>query len=349
MLQCKICNKEFGSYTGLASHINQVHNLLSKDYYIQYLKQKDEGICPVCGKETKWFSLRKGFRKHCSVSCSTADPEVYKLKSETEFKNTGYHSPMEDPKHHQKMIELSKLPENQQKRIESCKSNNGQGTGFQIKTVKEKADNTILIKYNIDNVFKLQDTHKKSKETKRLLYNNENYNNTEKAKETKRLLYNDENYNNREKAKNTYFNKTGYYSPLINPEVKSKQKQKYFYNELSFDSSWELAYYIWLTDKNIKFEYQPNTPFKYYVNGIEKMYFPDFLIEHQYYEIKGNQFFNEAGQLINPFNNTVDTEKYQCMIDNNVIILRSDDIKPILNYIKEKYGCDYLKQFKIEK
>lgn len=78
------------------------------------------------------------------------------------------------------------------------------------------------------------------------------------------------------------------------------------------------------------------------------MYFPDFLIEHQYYEIKGNQFFNEAGQLINPFNNTVDTEKYQCMLDNNVKILKEEDIKPILKYITEKYGKDYLKQFKIE-
>ena len=348
MLQCKICNKEFDSYTGLATHINQIHKLTSKEYYIKYLKQPTEGICPVCGKETKWFSLRKGYRKHCSTSCSTADPEVYKLKSETEFKNTGYHSPMEDPKHHQKMIALSRLPENQQKRIESCKNNNGQGTGFQINGVKEKAEITILSKYNVDNVLKLYETHQKSKETKRKLYNDENYNNKEKAKITKYKLYGDEKYNNREKAKTTYFNKTGYYSPLTNPEVKSKQKQKYIYNEICFDSSWELAYYIWLNDNNIKFKYQPNTPFKYYVNDIEKLYFPDFLINQQYYELKGNQFFNENNQLINPFNNTLDMEKYQCMLDNNVIILRYDDIKPILNYIKEKYGKDYLKQFKIE-
>ena len=40
MLQCKICNKEFGSYTGLASHINLIHKITSKDYYIKYLKHK---------------------------------------------------------------------------------------------------------------------------------------------------------------------------------------------------------------------------------------------------------------------------------------------------------------------
>lgn len=31
----------------------------------------------------------------------------------------------------------------------------------------------------------------------------------------------------------------------------------------------------------------------------------------------------------------------------NVKILKEEDIKPILKYITEKYGKDYLKQFKI--
>lgn len=281
MLQCKICNKEFGSYTGLASHINLIHKITSKDYYIKYLKTQNEGICPVCGKETNWFSLRKGFRKHCSRTCSTADPEVYKLKSETEFKNTGYHSPMEDPKHHQKMIELSRLPENQQKRIESCKNNNGQGTGFQIKSVKENAIDSIFNKYG-------------------------------------------------------------------KPHVKISLS--YTYNNLIFDSSWELAYYIWLTDNNIKFEYQPNIYFEYTVNNKIHKYFPDFCIENKLYEIKGTQFFNESGEFIDPYKNNMLKAKckYQCMLDNNVKILKEEDIKPILKYITEKYGKDYLKQFKIE-
>ena len=271
MIQCKICNRELNSYTGLASHINQVHNLLSKDYYIKYLKQKDEGICPVCGKDTQWFSLRKGFRKHCSRACSTADSEVYKLKSETEFKNTGYYNVMENPNYKQKIYNSLKLPEIQQKRIESCKNNNGQGTGFQIKSVKEKANNTILIKYKVDNIFKLSETH-------------------QKARETKLKLYNDENYNNIEQAKETYYNKTGYYFSLCNPKVKLKFRQKYNYKNISFDSSWELAYYIYLKDHNIDFEYQPNTPFEYIIDNKKHLYYPDFLINEQYIEIKGKQF-----------------------------------------------------------
>lgn len=282
MLQCKICNKEFNSFTGLAGHINLTHHITSKEYYIKYLKQNNEGICPVCGKETNWFSLRKGYRKHCSRACSTADPKVYKLKSETEFKNTGYYSPMEDPKHHQKMIALSRLPENQQKRIESCKNNNGQGTGFQISNVKEHAINSIFDKYGRKHI---------------------------------------------------------------------KLSRSYLYNDIIFDSSWELAYYIWLKDNDIKFEYQPNIFFEYCVNNKKYKYFPDFYINEKLYDIKGTQFFNENNEFIDPYgkNNEKAKAKYQCMIDNNVIILRFDDIKPILNYIKEKYGCDYLKQFKIKK
>ncbi|MBQ2653561.1 MAG: hypothetical protein IJF83_08390 [Methanobrevibacter sp.] len=327
MLQCKICNQEFNSYTGLAGHINLKHHISSKEYYIKYLKQNDEGICPICGKETKWFSLRKGFRKHCSKSCSSADPNVYKIKTETEFKNTGYYNQMENPIHHKKMIELSKLKENQEKRIQSCKDNNGYGTGFQIKSVKEKAEKTIIDKYGVDNVFKLPEIH-------------------QIANKTKEEKYNNKNYNNREKAKETYYNKTGYYIPLQNPEVKSKVKKLYTFNNIKFDSSWELAYYIWLSDNNINFKYQPNMPLEYKVNNLIKYYYPDFLVNNQFYEIKGNQFFNENNQLINPFNNTLDIEKYQCMIDNNVKILREKDIIPILDYIEIKYGKSYLKQFK---
>ena len=37
------------------------------------------------------------------------------------------------------------------------------------------------------------------------------------------------------------------------------------------------------------------------------------------------------------------------MIKNNVKIISDEEIKPILDYINEKYGKNYLKQFKYEK
>lgn len=267
-IYCKICNKETQSLTGLASHINQTHNITTKDYYIKYLKNVNEGICPICGKETTWLSLGKGYRKHCSKSCSTKDPLVFKLKCETELKNTGYRTPMEDPNHHQKMIKLSKLKENQEKRILSCKLNNGEGTGFQIKSVKTKAQNI------------------------------------------------------------------------------AKTKTSYFYENKVFDSSWELAYYIWLTDNNINFIYKP-TALEYKINDEIHHYYPDFKVNNEYHEIKGDYFLNEENKLINPFTKIEQTEKYNCMLENNVKLICLNEIKPILKYIANKYGIDHLKQFKM--
>lgn len=64
-----------------------------------------------------------------------------------------------------------------------------------------------------------------------------------------------------------------------------------------FDSSWEIAYYIWLKDNMIIFEYQPNISFKYIVNGQIHYYRPDFKVNDEIHEIKGEQFFNETAMI----------------------------------------------------
>ena len=53
--------------------------------------------------------------------------------------------------------------------------------------------------------------------------------------------------------------------------------------------------------------------------------------------------------MINPYDRSQDVlyeSKHQCMKDNNIIILKSKDYQKYLDYISEKYGKDYLKQFK---
>lgn len=67
-------------------------------------------------------------------------------------------------------------------------------------------------------------------------------------------------------------------------------------------------------------------------NTIHK-YHPDFLINDKLYEVKGDQFF-EGNKMICPYdrNNYKDElaeAKHQCMIKNNIIILKGDDIKNI--------------------
>ena len=122
-----------------------------------------------------------------------------------------------------------------------------------------------------------------------------------------------------------------------------------------FDSSPEIAYYIWLSDHKIEFEYQPNIKFKYIANEKEHFYYPDFKINDELIEIKGDHFFDKNGNFRCPFNilnENIQNEykaKYQCMLDNNIKILRKNEIRNIFYYIEKTYGKHYLKQFKNHK
>ena len=122
----------------------------------------------------------------------------------------------------------------------------------------------------------------------------------------------------------------------------------------------ELAYYIWLTSIGIRFEYHPDRFFEFLHDGAAHRYFPDFFLPDsgEYVEIKGDQFFRPDGTMFCPYRkkNQTDEEyektcslyeaKRQCMIANNVKILKSQDYAFCLEYIKSKYGTNYLKQFR---
>ena len=152
------------------------------------------------------------------------------------------------------------------------------------------------------------------------------------------------------KYQDNYKEKYGVTNSSQNPLVRRKQATKYKYENINFDSKPEIAYYIWLKDNNIDFEYQPNVKFEYLYENKLCYYIPDFKVENEYIEIKGLQFFknydiNET--MINPFDRTQDAKyeaKHQCMIKNNVKIIT--DTKFYEDYINNKYGKNYIKQFK---
>jgi hypothetical protein len=150
--------------------------------------------------------------------------------------------------------------------------------------------------------------------------------------------------------------KTGYDNPMRNPEIKKKiveeygkigQVKGYTYKDIHFDSSWELAMYIWLTDSKKQFIYHPAIPFTYIGDdGMEHQGYPDFLIEGKFVEIKGTQFFNENHEPFNRYTQKFWWGKYQAMKENNIEILEQSDIKPYLEYVKVTYGKDFLKKHK---
>lgn len=151
-----------------------------------------------------------------------------------------------------------------------------------------------------------------------------------------------------EKMKEANKEKYGVENVMQVPEIRSKIHKKWYFDNVYFDSSWELIYYIWLKDNNINFEYQKDR-LPYYFNNKLRYYEVDFTVEGKYVEIKGPQSFDKNGNMINIYDRTLDevaNHKYYCMLSNNVEIITN--IEPYENYVNNKYGKNYINNFRKE-
>jgi hypothetical protein len=105
---------------------------------------------------------------------------------------------------------------------------------------------------------------------------------------------------------------------------------------ITFDSSWELAFYIYLRDYGIPFEYHPDIEFPYKLEEDDEkfhIYRPDFKIHDKLIEIKGNHLAEGK-----------DKDKLSFLDRLGVDVITGNDIKPFLNYVAKKYGKGYLLQ-----
>ena len=68
MIKCQICNKLFKSYMSLVRHFTQSHDITSKEYYDDYIKN-DENFCVICGNITLYRNITIGYNKTCSWKC----------------------------------------------------------------------------------------------------------------------------------------------------------------------------------------------------------------------------------------------------------------------------------------
>ncbi len=87
MITCEICGREFKLVKGFSSHI-RIHKITIKDYYNNYLKKDNEGIC-YCEKPTNFYGLKKGYLKYCSCKCRSNSEEVEIKKKQTMLENYG--------------------------------------------------------------------------------------------------------------------------------------------------------------------------------------------------------------------------------------------------------------------
>lgn len=69
-VDCKICGVILKNPNALSKHLKFQHSLKSKDYFDKYLKKQGDCICKVCGKETRFENITKGYKNTCSHKCS---------------------------------------------------------------------------------------------------------------------------------------------------------------------------------------------------------------------------------------------------------------------------------------
>ena len=253
---------------------------------------------------------------------------------------------------------------------EKTKQNNLQKYGVispaQLEETKEKARQTCQEKYGTDNYAQSEEFLIKSKATNLQKYGVENYmqleEGKEKVKQTCLDKYGVEYYSQteeyKEKYKSTCLQKYGVPHYFQSEEFQKKVNKKYKYKGINFDSSWELAYYIFNENNNIPTIRNPQR-IEYYLNEIEHYYYPDFLVEGQLIEIKSSDMLNKDFSLKPPTKKLIrcQTEeekqylydlcvvKTQCMRENNVRIISDKEIKFYLDYIEKTYGKNYLIQF----
>ena len=341
-IKCKICNCEFLNNRTLGIHIKRTHHLETKEYYDKYLKQENDGICKYCNNKTRFWNLTRGYLDFCSNKCAQCSNITRQKIENTNLARYGTKSTI------------------QNQNVLNRRNNNnlikyGVKNPIELDFVKDKVKKSILEKYGVDNISKVDIIKQKKEETTLNNFGVKYYSQTDeyknRYKQTCLEKYGVENISQinevKEKKKQTTFLHYGVENPNDSYEIQSLKCRKYNYNNICFDSSWEIVYYIWLKDNNVNFEYHPKYAFEYLFNNKIYKYQPDFLVENYFVEIKGEHFFDKYGNFINPYNKQLNEqykEKYKCMLDNNIIIIRNCD--KYINYVDKKYGKNYIKQFK---
>lgn len=222
-----------------------------------------------------------------------------------------------------------------------------------IKQVKD----TMLNRYGVDNPAKIDDVKDKIKETCLDKYGVEYVTQT-KAFKTKAVNTWLDNYgvsnpnkvkSVRTKIKNTCLDRYGVEYYTQSTECAKHRKSRVKYDGVWFDSKAELNYY-----KHCKANGQDvrraDVRLTYIHDDKVCYYYPDFIVDRQLVEIKGDHFFRlnrETGdeEMFMPFSSwgadkpMAESEhiglcdkynaKYNCMLDNDVIIIKSSEVNNV--------------------
>jgi hypothetical protein len=210
MFKCKICGKIYQK--GSKGVHLKTHGFTSKLYHDTFLKKKNDGICPVCGKETSWNS-GSYYSTYCSIKCSKKVTE--KARRKTMFSRYGVYNSFENGKIREKVKKTwnkkygkdnpNKCKGVRDKIKATCLKKYGKSCSLQSSC--EKVKRTMLKNYGVESPLQSKEIRNKIKKTCLSRYGVENPSQYYKVKKQK---------------KETCFNNYGVDSPLKNKEIRDR-------------------------------------------------------------------------------------------------------------------------------
>lgn len=122
-------------------HLKTEHNISMKEYYDLVIRKDDEGICPECGKETRFGSYYKGYRKFCSAKCGkSSDLTREKISKSFDGRDTKLEAKKRSRtvKERYGVSHISKLESIKEQKIKTCLSNFGFESNLLTKECHDK-------------------------------------------------------------------------------------------------------------------------------------------------------------------------------------------------------------------
>ena len=269
--------------------------------------------CKVCGNPVEWYGKSNDFRTYCSRKCQYSDDDFWGDVRGTCRERLGVENPFQS--------------ESVKERIkERHMENLGVEYPMQSEVVRAKSRQSCITNLGVENPSQSEEVQEKKEETTFKNYGVKHPFQSEVVKE---------------RARTTCIDRWGVDNFSKSPLFALYHRSRILHDGIWFDSHWEVKVYDFLVEHDIPFDYQIE-PIPYEYDGVTHCYFPDFRVNGRIYEVKGDHFFrmNEStGQeeMFCPFRYDWSDEyyewkcgqyeaKHQCMLRNNVVILRERDI-----------------------
>ena len=318
-IQSQILHNKFTHLCGICQRKDTFQKLYGCDSASQIPTSKDKSKQTRLEKFGGWNSNKQ--REAIKKTFEERKDEIVAKREQTCLKKAG-------------VTNMNKTKETRDKIKQTCLEHFGTTSSLAAESVKEKIKQTCLEKYGKQNAHQSREVIQKTKETCLQLYGAESYLSSEVGKQ---------------KIKQTCLEKYGVTNPSQVKDFQDKKIRKYKYQGIYFDSSWELAVWIYAKDHGESIEREPCT-FEYVVDGTIHKYYPDFKYNGKIIEIKGPQLYNENGEIRKGFkkNEKLDSlirAKIKCAFENKVEIWGQFKLQPYLKYVKETYGPNFLQQY----